>query len=168
MSIFKLTTTKKATVEITVTEEQASTFVENEVKKLQDKLNSLKAMDFPETGQAAANSLKAKLNKLEADSKLESSYAYEDIKKRASGASFSGFLTDNGIGRGLRGSATRALSLGKAALEGLKLAGITDAATMKAVAKNAIGGKDSAWQPLVLEWLLDGVDTDTDTDTDDD
>ena len=154
MTTFTLTTTKKATVEITVTEEQASTFVENEVKKLQDKLNSLKAMDFPETGQAAANSLKAKLNKLEADGKLEDSYSYEDLKKRASGNSFTGYLTELGIEKSLHGSATRALAMGKAALAGLKLAKIDDKDILKTAAKNAIGGKNAVWHEAVLDWLL--------------
>lgn len=154
MSTFTMKTKNDTIVSIEVTAEQASTFIEEEVKKLQDKLNAYKAMDEFEAAEAAASSLKAKLNRIEADNKLQASYAYEDLKKRTSGVSFTGYLTDMGIEKSLHGSATRALSLGKAALAGLKLAKIDDKDILKTAAKNAIGGKDSVWREAVLEWLL--------------
>lgn len=156
MTTITITTKNGATVNVEITEEQTIAFINAEIKKLQDKLNDYKAMDYPETGQAAVDSLKAKLNKLEADGKLEASYRYEDLKKRASGASFASYLTEQGIEKSLHGSAVRALALGKAALAGLKLAGIDDKAVLKTVAENAIGGKKAAWREAVLAWLLDG------------
>lgn len=158
MTTFKLTTKNSAIVDIEITEEQTSTFINNEIKKLQDKLNAYKAMDFTAAGQAAVNSLKAKLNKLEEDGKLEASYTYEELKKRTSEASFAGYLTELGIEKSLHGSATRALALGNAALAGLKLAKINDKAILREAAENAIGGKKAAWREAVLDWLLDEAD----------
>jgi hypothetical protein len=154
MTTFTIKTKNDAIVSIEVTQEQVSAFIDSEVKKLQDKLNAYKAMDFPEAGQAAVDSLKARLNKLEADNKLETSYNYEDLKKRASGNSFTGYLTELGIEKSLHGSATRALALGKATLAGLKLAKIDDKDILKTAAKNAIGGKNAVWREAVLDWLM--------------
>jgi fumarylacetoacetate (FAA) hydrolase family protein len=154
--MFTVKTKSGAIVDVDVTREQAFAFVKAELEKLQAKFNELNAMDEFEAGEAAANSLKAKLNKLETDGKLEASYSYDELKKRASGASFASYLTEQGIEKSLHSSATRALSLGKAALAGLKLAKIDDAAILREAAKNAIGGKDSAWHDAVLDWLLDG------------
>ena len=152
--MFTVKTKSGAIVDVDVTREQAFAFVKAELEKLQAKFNELNTMDEFEAGEAAANSLKAKLNKLEADGKLEASYSYEELKKRASGASFASYLAELGIEKSLHGSATRALSLGKAALAGLKLAGIKDTAVLKTVAENAIGGKNAVWRDAVLEWLL--------------
>ena len=154
MTTFTLLTKAGTTVDVSITENEISNFVNAEIKKLQDKLNDYKAMDFTAAGQAAIDSLRAKVNKLEADNKLEDSYNYEDLKTRASGASFTGYLRDMGIEKSLHGSATRALSLGKAALAGLKLAKIDDKAILREAAGNAIGGKDSLWRDPVIEWLL--------------
>lgn len=156
MNTITITTKNGATVSVSITEEQASAFINAEIKKLQDKLNAYKAMDYPKTGQEAIGSLKTKLNKLEEDGKLEASYNYEDLKKRASGASFTGYLTEHGIEKSLHGSANRALQLGKAALAGLKLAKIDDAAILREAAGNAMGGKNAIWREAVLEWLLSG------------
>lgn len=152
--MFTVKTKSGAIVDIDVTREQAFTYVKAEVEKLQEKLDELNAMDEFEAGEAAANSLKAKLNKLEADGKLDDSYSYEELKKRSSGASFTSYLTEQGIEKTLHGSATRALNLGKAALAGLKLAKIDDAAILREAAENAIGGKNAVWHDAVLEWLL--------------
>jgi uncharacterized protein YPO0396 len=158
MTTFTLITKNGATVDVSITEEQAFAFVKAEIEKLQEKLDELNNLDSFESGEIAVKSLKAKLNKLEADGKLEDSYTYEELKKRASGASFSAYLTEQGIEKTLHGSATRALSLGKAALAGLKLAKIDDKDILKTAAENAIGGKKAAWHEAVLEWLLNGED----------
>ena len=154
MATFTLITKNGATVNVSITEEQAFAFVKAEIEKLQEKLDELSGLDFFESGEIAVKSLKAKINKLEEDGKLEASYSYEELKKRASGASFASYLAELGIEKSLHGSATRALSLGKAALAGLKLAGVEDKAVMETVAKNAIGGKNAVWRDAVLEWLL--------------
>lgn len=154
MTTFTIVTKQGATIDINITEEQSLAFINGEIKKLQDKLDEYQAMDAMQAGELAVNSLKAKLNRLESDGKLESSYAYEDLKKRSSGVSFTGYLTDMGIEKSLHGSATRALALGKAALAGLKLAGIDDPAVKRTVAENAVGGKNSLWRDSVIEWLL--------------
>ena len=154
MTTFTLITKAGKTVDVSISEEQSLNFIDGEIKKLQDKLAEYEAMDAMQAGELAVNSLKTKVNKLEADGKLESSYAYEDLKKRSSGVSFTGYLTDMGIEKSLHGSATRALSLGKAALAGLKLAGIDDPAVKRTVAENAVGGKNSLWRDSVIEWLL--------------
>lgn len=156
MTTFTLTTKKAAIVSIEISEEQSFAFVNAEIRKLQDKLDELNGLDFLESGELAVNSLKTKVNKLEADGKLEAAYTYEELKKRTSGASFTAYLSDMGIEKSLHGSATRALALGKATLAGLKLAGIEDKAVLKAVAENAIGGKKAAWRQAVLDWLLQG------------
>jgi len=159
MTTFTLITKNGATVNVSITEEQAFAFVKAEIEKLQEKLDSYNSMDEFEAGEAATNSLKVKLNKLEADGKLDDEYSYEDLKKRTSGASFSGYLTELGIEKSLHGSATRALALGKAALAGLKLAKIDDAAILREAAGNAIGGKNANWREAVLNWLLqDGTE----------
>jgi hypothetical protein len=156
MTTFTLITKNGATVNVEITEEQAFAFVKAEIEKLQEKLDELNNLDSFEAGEVAVNSLKAKLNRFEADGKLADSYSYDELKKRASGASFASYLTELDIEKSLHGSATRALALGKAALAGLKLAGIEDIAVLKAVAENAIGGKKAAWREAVLAWLLDG------------
>lgn len=152
--MFTVKTKSGAIVDVDVTREQAFAYVKAEVEKLQEKLNELNAMDEFEAGEAAANSLKAKLNKLEADGKLEASYSYDELKKRSSSASFAGYLTEQGIEKSLHGSASRALAMGRAALAGLKLAKITDQNILREAAKNAIGGKDAVWHDAVLDWLL--------------
>lgn len=154
MTTITITTKNGANVDISITEEQAFAYVKAEVEKLQEKLNEYEAMDAGEAGEAAANSLKAKLNRLEADDKLEASYSYEELKKRTSGASFTGYLAELGIEKSLHGSANRALALGKAALAGLKLAKIDDAAILREAAENAMGGKNAVWRDAVLDWLL--------------
>lgn len=154
MTTFTVKTKNDAIVNVEITEEQANAFIAAEVKKLQDKLNAYKAMDYPETGQVAVDSLKNKLNKLEADGKLDDSYSYEELKKRASGASFTSYLTEQGIEASLHGSANRALTMGKVALAGLRIAKITDQNILREAAENAIGGKKAAWRDAVLEWLL--------------
>ena len=153
--MFTVKTKNGTIVDIEVTREQAFAFVKAELEKLQARFNELNAMDEFEAGEAATNSLKAKLNKLEADNKLEASYTYEELKKRSSGASFTGYLAELGIEKSLHGSATRALSLGKAALAGLKLAKIDDANILREAAENAIGGNKAVWREAVLNWLLD-------------
>lgn len=158
MTTFTITTKNGAAVDISITEEQAFAHVKAEVEKLQEKINSYNAMGESEAGEAAANSLKAKLNKLEADNNLDDCYAYEDLKKRTSGASFSGYLTEQGIEKSLHGSASRALAMGRAALAGLKIAKITDQNILREAAKNAIGGKDAVWHDAILEWLLSEAD----------
>lgn len=154
MTTFTVKTKNSAIVEVEITEEQSFAFVNREIKKLQDKLDELNNLDFLEAGEFAVNSVKTKINKLEADGKLEESYNYEDLKKRASGNSFAGYLTELGIEKSLHGSATRALSLGKATLAGLKLAQIDDKDILKTAAENAIGGKNAVWREAVLDWLL--------------
>ncbi|MDY0388712.1 MAG: hypothetical protein RBT65_16635 [Methanolobus sp.] len=154
MTTFTLITKAGKTVDVSISEEQSLNFIDGKIKKLQDKLAEYEAMDAMQAGELAVNSLKTKVNKLEADGKLESSYAYEDLKKRSNGVSFTGYLTDMGIEKSLHGSATRALSLGKAALAGLKLAEIDDPAVKRTVAENAVGGKNSLWRDSVIEWLL--------------
>lgn len=154
MATFTLITKNGATVNVSITEEQAFAFVKAEIEKLQEKLDELNGLDFFESGEIAVKSLKAKINKLEEDGKLDDAYSYEDLKKRASGASFAGYLTELGIDKSLHGSATRALALGNAALAGLKLAKINDKNILREAANNAIGGKKAAWREAVLDWLL--------------
>jgi uncharacterized protein YPO0396 len=158
MTTFTIVTKNGATVNVSIAEEQAFAFVKAEVEKLQEKLDELNGLDSFESSEIAVKSLKAKLNKLEEDGKLEAAYSYEDLKKRSSGASFTGYLSDMGIEKSLHGSATRALSLGKAALAGLKLAKIEDKNILKEAAKNAIGGKNAVWHEAVLDWLLSEAD----------
>jgi len=154
MTTFTVKTKNDTMVNIEVSEVEISNFINDEIKKLQDKLDSLKVMDFNAAGQLAVNSFKNKLNKLEQDDKLADSYSYDELKSRASGASFTGYLAELGIEKSLHGSATRALALGKAALAGLKIAKIDDPTVMRTVAENAIGGKNSLWRDSVIEWLL--------------
>lgn len=155
---FTIITKAGKTVDVSISEEQSLNFIDGEIKKLQDKLTEYQAMDAMQAGELAVNSLKTKVNKLESDGKLESSYSYEDLKKRASGASFSGYLTEQGIEKSLHGSAIRALAMGKAALGGLKLAKIDDKNILREAAGNAIGGKKAAWREAVISWLLDEAD----------
>lgn len=154
MSTFTIKTKNDTMVNIEVSEVEISNFINDEINKLQDKLDSLKVMDFNAAGQLAVNGFKNKLNKLEQDDKLADSYSYDELKSRSSGVSFSAYLTEQGIEKSLHGSATRALAMGKAALDGLKLAKVEDKAIMKTVAENAIGGKNAAWREAVLDWLL--------------
>lgn len=158
MTTFTLVTKNGATVNIEITDEQALAFIAGEVKKLQEKLDDYEAMDSFEAGEAAVNNLKAKLNKLEADGKLESSYSYEELKKRASGASFTGYLTEQGIEKSLHGSAERARQKGQDAIDLAAKFGITDEALIRESAIEKIGGTKAVWREAVIEWLFPSQD----------
>lgn len=162
MTTFTLITKNGATVDVSITEEQAFAFVKAEIEKLQAKLDELQGMDEFEAGEAAVNSLKSKLNKLEADGKLESSYNYENLKKRTAGNSFTSYLTEQGIAKSLHGSADRARQKGQDAIDLAAKYGVTDEALIRESAIEKIGGTKAVWRKAVIEWLFPSQDDEAD------
>jgi len=154
--MFTVKTKNGTIVNVSITEEQAFAFIAGEIKKLQEKLDEYKAMDADEAGELAVSSLKAKLNKLEEAGKLESSYAYAELKKRRAGDGnqFKAYLKKNGIDETLLNSAERAMKEGLKALEYLKIALVTDKEKIRLAVLNAVKGQNSAWHELTINWLL--------------
>jgi hypothetical protein len=162
MTTFTLITKNGATVNVEITEEQAFAFVKAEIEKLQEKLDELNNLDSFEAGEVAVNSLKAKLNRFEADGKLADSYSYDELKKRASGASFTSYLTELGIEKSLHGSADRARQKGQDAIDLAAKYGVTDEALIRESAIEKVGGTKAVWRQAVIDWLFPSQDDEAD------
>ena len=157
MTTFTLKTKNSAIVSIEISNEQIFAFLNAEVKKLQEKLDSYNVMDLDTAGELAVKSLRTKVNGIEKAGKLEKSYTYTELKKRTAGDGnqFKAYLRKNGIEETLLNSAERAMKEGLKALEYLKIALVTDKERIKLAVLNAVKGKDSAWHELTINWLLD-------------
>lgn len=152
-TITTTTTVKDTIVTITATTTQINDFMESEVRKLQDKLNALKAADNAGMMEIMVKTVKGKLDKMEV---LPQAITWEELKKRSRSAdSLAAFLEEKGIEKTLHGSASRAYKVGAAVKE--SLARITDdEAMIKAEVLRSLYSKKEkpAWVDAVMEFLF--------------
>lgn len=152
-TITTTTTVKDATITVTATSDQVNAFMESEVRKLQDKLNALKAADQGGILEIMLKTVKGKLDKMDT---VPAAISWDDLRKRARSAdSLAAYLEEQGIEKTLHGSASRAYKVGAAVKESLSRITDDELVIKDEVLKSLYSKKEKpAWVDAVMEFLF--------------